>query len=192
MSVKYSPLRQTFFADDLTYSNLPTDLIAISNQQHQDIIKALSTGGSVSVDSSGNLVITQLSNDQLAIQALNAAKGSKLSEINTKAQQAIDSINGTIPIYESNTWAIQLSEAQAWIEDNNANTPILNIISKNRNISIGTLANKVIQKSLSYNKQTANIIGQRSNYITALYSSTTVDQVTSIAVVYNTTLESGN
>jgi len=62
---------------------------------------------------------------------------------------------------ESNTWRMQLSEAEAYIKDNNSNCPIIKAISESRNIDIVDVANDIILNNNKYITAIGSLLGSK-------------------------------
>ena len=70
--------------------------------------------------------------------------------------------------YERSTWVAQLKEAESFVKDASAKTPMLSVIADIRGISVADLVNKVISKAEQRDKHMATVIGCRSLLLSKL------------------------
>lgn len=117
---------------------------------------------------------------------LTIAKKEKLCTINKQSQQFIDEVAkiDSTPNFERETWQEQESEAKAWKNDANAQTPVLELIAKARGIELNLLREKAYQKAKNYRKITALIAGQRQRYEDELEAAQTIAEVKAIVPIF--------
>lgn len=88
-------------------------------------------------------------------------KAKKFAQINIDFSNAVDQlVAGTTPD-ERNSWAIQETEARAWLVDNQTPTPALSVLSASRGIPLPMLAAKVIEKADLYKQYYFTLQGMR-------------------------------
>ena len=70
---------------------------------------------------------------------------------------------------EINTWSIQLKEATAYLQDNSIDTPFLNTLIKNRDISLNELATRIVNNNNIYLEKVSAILNQQQKELDELY-----------------------
>jgi hypothetical protein len=82
--------------------------------------------------------------------------------INKVIQEVFDSRFSAIDVkdneLEASTYQVQLAEAKAFTLDNKAKTPVLDILTTNRNISVAALAVKIIEADTVFNTRVAQLL----------------------------------
>jgi hypothetical protein len=181
--MRYSKTTNQFYSETLRYNPLPTDLIAITADEHTTALAVLNAGGSLDV-LNGKLICTPITTAAANTAALAIAVARKATAIDTLAQQYITEQVGSTPDFEKSIWASQLAEAVAYTTDPKSATPTLSAIATARNTSVDWLAAKVIAKSNSYTALVASVVGQRQDYQLQLTAATTPANVDAIAITY--------
>ena len=110
------------------------------------------------------------------------ASEAKLREINAACNAAMKEYVKDYPELEINTFDEQLKEANAYTADNTAETPILTIIARKREITIDDLVQRVLAKADEFKAASASAIGQRQALNDQLMTATTVEEVEAIEV----------
>lgn len=97
---------------------------------------------------------------------LDNLKTVKLAELAFAAQSFVNAAVDLdiVPQFERDTWTQQAAEAKAWAADNNAPTPILDIISKRTGDKREALIKKALKKTQIYTPIAADVSGQRQVY----------------------------
>jgi hypothetical protein len=70
-------------------------------------------------------------------------------------------INLPVSKLEEISWAQQRAEAEAFIADNTAATPLLTSLAQSRGITVNEMANKVIDAITDYNQQVATLLANK-------------------------------
>lgn len=70
---------------------------------------------------------------------------------------------------ERETWSCQLAEADAWLSDNTAPTPLLSALATNRGISLTVLVSKVKKKDALYRTNIGKLLGEQQQELDMLY-----------------------
>ena len=115
---------------------------------------------------------------------LEEAKAEKLSEINSKADQALDNILATYPSSEVLSWDKQEQEARNWLLDDSTPTPLLDGIAASRGIDKALLVQKVIEKADAFAALSGAIFGKRQMLEDQCLVADTVEQVVAIEVSF--------
>ena len=92
---------------------------------------------------------------------LPSAKLDAISRINEQSQELMQDIESAYPEFEKRTWPTQKQEAEAWTEDSNCKTPLLDVIASSRGIDRIALLNKTVKKVSQYNTYAAHLAGTR-------------------------------
>lgn len=159
--MRFSPSTQCFYPDDVTYPDLPTDVMDVTIDEFHAALNR-SPGSPLSIVD-GNLVIG--SPPELTIDDVTA---DKLAEIESAYNAAIYNITSAYPESERNTWHIQEAEAKAYADDPSAAVPFLSALAQVRNISVADLAAAVLVKAAAFKAEAAAAIGRRRVAIDAL------------------------
>jgi hypothetical protein len=83
---------------------------------------------------------------------------------------------------ERETWPVQMSEAEAWLKDSNAATPMVNAIAAGRSIDKSLLITYIMENTNVFRQASGVILGQQQALLMTIYSATTVDAL--LAVVW--------
>jgi lipopolysaccharide biosynthesis protein len=78
-----------------------------------------------------------------------------------KFKQQAESLVAKYDQYERDTFPIQEAEARAYLQDNNANTPLIDAIAQNRGIDKEALVNKIITKADQLKTAIGSILGKK-------------------------------
>lgn len=81
--------------------------------------------------------------------------------VNLEFEKAINTIVNKYPKNEQKTWVTQKIEAAEFLKDNTAKTPMLDAISKSREIDKKVLANKILEKATIFDTLVGQAIGYR-------------------------------
>lgn len=205
MKYKYSTALDVFYPVDMldAYTDLPTDLMDVSEQAYDAVLHARSQGlayriaddgASVSVApssvhdwdvKSGAWVLTVEKAAELKATELASAKAAKLSEIADAAQQLVDKIvTDAAPAFERETYALQAAETLAWSRDKTAKTPVLDGIAAARGVPAEFLKAKALEKSQQYQALCGAVAGQRQAFEDKVNAATDVASVALIVPVY--------
>lgn len=113
-------------------------------------------------------------------------KKEKLNAINKQAQQFIDEVANidSTPNFERETWQEQETEAKAWKKNNQASTPVLELIARTRGVDLNQLREKAYQKALAYRQISAVTAGQRQRYEDMLNAAQTESEVKAIVPIF--------
>ncbi len=207
---KYSPSSGLFYPLEMLadYADLPDDLIDSTGEVYQMVIDArarglayvVADGETVKVSTSvadiwddklGDFVrdkVKQSALDaELAKKQLSDAKTAKASEINNTAQSYIESATGadTTPAFEVQSWSLQGEEAKAWAADKSALTPTIDIIAGQRGVAVDVMRQKVLDKTLAYERLVAKVVGHRQVLQGQLKAAKTLADIDKIAVTYD-------
>jgi hypothetical protein len=83
---------------------------------------------------------------------------------------------------ERETWPVQMSEAEAWLKDSTAPTPMIDAIATGRRIDKSILITYIMDNTNLFRQASGIILGQQQSLLVAIYSAATVD--TLMAVVW--------
>ena len=98
---------------------------------------------------------------ETAAQQFQAAKTTKIRQLNAAAQQFIDDNADQVPEFEKLSWTIQGGEAKAWAQNHNSPTPVLDAIATQRQLPRELLIKAALKKTLQYELLAATTAGQR-------------------------------
>lgn len=177
MSKLYSP-STTWFYDSEINKNIPSDAVAISDAEHEALLSGESDGMDIKWDASTNkpVVIRR-------VITLSEAKVAKQRDINRAADEALESITSKYPKSEISSWTIQISEAEAWIADPNADTPFIDAILYRRpSKEKAALVSSILGNATGYKLISADMIGQRQALEDKTDVATTVEGVEAIVI----------
>lgn len=196
MPLYYCPASQGFY-DAAIHAVIPATAIAITPEQHEQLLNALN---------SGSLVLPDLSivpppppapdtyhiwdeagqkwtlPPENAAQRLADAKAAKLHELNSAVQNFINRTAhlDQTPDFEIRTWVIQAAEAKAWAVNPNAPTPILDNIATARGVPPNLLKQKALEKAQAFEQLTATVAGLRQAIEDQIHAATTLEDLNAI------------
>ena len=78
---------------------------------------------------------------------------------------------------ERETWPVQMSEAEAWLKDNTAVTPMVDAIAAGRSIDKATLVSYIMENTNLFRQASGAILGQQQALLVRIYSITTVAEL---------------
>lgn len=97
-------------------------------------------------------------------QSFEDFKKGKASEIDSGADQFVNSLSKPYPEFEKLTFDIQAAEAQAYLADNTANAGRIKIIAQIRGISVLDLAQRIMFKDQQFSLMAFSAAGLRQKY----------------------------
>lgn len=92
----------------------------------------------------------------------------KAIELIAACQYALDQLTASYPRGEVSTFYKQEQEADAFLSDNNAETPFLDVLSNTREVPKGDLVATIKAKSQMFAQASSAIIGKRKKLVKAL------------------------
>jgi hypothetical protein len=95
----------------------------------------------------------------VAEASLSLLKTILISNVEDEFDVRFKSLNADVPALENSTWETQKAEALAYAADDSDATPVLDILSTARGISVSDLVGKINTKVSTYNTQVAGILG---------------------------------
>ena len=113
-----------------------------------------------------------------------------IDELKVKTKQSVElwseskikPIMDEYPLFERETWAQQTNEAEKFLEDSTADTPLLSKLVENRgkDESVLDLANAVVLKSNEFKDQMGQILGTRRRLIDQIDAAQTEQDIVNI------------
>ncbi len=89
--MRYSPSTNGFYADEIDYQNLPDDIITISDELYQSLMKGQTEGKEISSDEDGNPILKEIKIDQVAVaESMKSQLMSDASQKISILQDAVD------------------------------------------------------------------------------------------------------
>jgi len=89
--MRYSPSTNGFYADEIDYQNLPDDIITISEELYQSLMKGQAEGKEISADEDGNPILKEIKIDQVAVaESMKSQLMSDASQKISILQDAVD------------------------------------------------------------------------------------------------------
>lgn len=88
-------------------------------------------------------------------------KAQKLTHINSACDSAISALADTYPQAEVQSWDQQVREADLYVADPTAPTPLISGIALARGLSLGELVSRIQAKATAFAVASGNIIGKR-------------------------------
>jgi hypothetical protein len=92
---------------------------------------------------------------------------------------------------EQATWATQQAEAQAYTNDNTAETPILSMLATARGTDVATLVSQVLTAVTNYNTTIATIFSEQETYVKQLKDAVD-DDIINVRLPFDTTVIPGD
>ena len=147
-------------------------------------------GSTVKYDVYGNLnpesekkVITMT--EEQIIKQVTAKKKVMILETNRKLDSKLTVYFNQFSNVERNTWNSQLAEAQAYLKDHSVETPMLQIISTLRGLTLDEMVNKVIKKSNEYQTMVANLIAEKQILESKIQAANTNEELNNLLIDLN-------
>jgi hypothetical protein len=81
---------------------------------------------------------------------------------------------------ERETWPIQVTEAERWLADATAETPMIDAICAGRNISKAVLIGYIMDNTTAFRAASGMILGQQQALLERIYSVTTVAELLAV------------
>lgn len=102
--------------------------------------------------------------------ALNTAKKRFETAVNIRKKYAdmILSVAAPYSAVERETWYAQLNEADAWLLDNTAATPLITAMAATRNIPLALLVEKIKENDNLYRSVVGTLLGQQQAELDAV------------------------
>ena len=91
------------------------------------------------------------------------------ASIREKYATAINAVNSKYSKEEIDTWSVQLKEAELFLQDSSADTPFLNTLIKNRDISLNELSSRIVNNNNIYLEKVSAILNQQQKELDELY-----------------------
>lgn len=109
----------------------------------------------------------------------------KLAEIMAAYDAAFAPIEAVYPAKERETWAIQLAEAQNWLIDNAAQTPMLSVLIAARGMgeSMADFTAKVMENNAQYRLLAGSLTGQQQRMYRDVNSMATAPGITTAEIM---------
>jgi len=173
--MKFSKITGCFYPEYIQYSELPTDLIAITDD---DYCAAMNRAAGETLDVQGGNLIIVPARVRTAEQAFSDVKNIAIAQINSAAQFDLLKITNAYPPLEIQTWDQQYAEAVSYIADSKAPTPILAaIVAAYPGQTLAAQAASVISKSAAYKAASGAIVGKRQALTDRVKAAATVADV---------------
>jgi hypothetical protein len=81
---------------------------------------------------------------------------------------------------ERETWAVQMTEAEAWLADNNNTTPMIDAICAGRGIDKPTLVGYIMANTNLFRQASGGILGIQQALLMEIYTAPTVDALLAV------------
>lgn len=195
MTTYFNPDDMAFYSDEL-YSNIPSQVVPLSDEQYIALLNGQSQGKQIIADKTGYPVLIdpqpssahELNLDTLRWEispekqtALFAQKKEGLlNKLADKADQLKNGLLAGYPQTEIESFYRQEKEALAWQADHNTPTPMLAQIARVRGVPLDMLINKVIEKSTQFAVVIGIIIGKRQAFEDRLLALKTPQELTAL------------
>lgn len=152
MSYFYDTTENTFLHSAI-HEHIPKTAIAISDEQHAELLDGLNSGKSIE-NQNGKLVLVDKPKQAVEID-LNSAKQALIRKIAEKTDRLKANLTASYPQTEIESFYRQEQEARAFLAGELDNPEMLSQIAKVRNLPLNLLAQAVVRKA----DQLAGVIG---------------------------------
>mgnify|MGYP000190886289 CR=1 FL=1 len=109
--------------------------------------------------------------DEIKAASLSILKTVLISNVEDVFDFRFKGLNADVPELEYSTWSAQVKESDAYSADDSVATPVLDVLSEARGISVADLVAKISSNVASYNIEVSTLLGQQQ---------AKVDEITSI------------
>ncbi|WP_199103189.1 hypothetical protein [Aquitalea sp. ASV11] len=151
-----------FYTAEIHGSNMPDDVVEITDEQHAYLMDGQSSGKLI--DWTGGMPVLVDSAPRTAVER----RAQRLSEVNAYAAIRLGKLSAAYPEGEVQSWSQQTHEAEALTNDPTAPSPLLTSIATARGVPLSALASRVRAKVAAYAVASGQIIGQRQALVDAL------------------------
>ena len=123
--------------------------------------------------------------DEEVTTIFNVEKTSALARINKGYTDSLSSIMKTYPLFERESWPIQVSEAKIILSESTEETPWIDAAALSRGIDKVELANKIIAKDIAFRSLSGNYSGIRQRLEIQIENITEVslDSITALKAI---------
>ncbi len=130
---------------------------------------------------SGTVVHIGKSAEALA-KNLNTKKTEKLAKLRSDFDSAVNALVSNIPPHEIASWRKQEEQARAWVNDNTAQTPMIDVLLTARNMGETKLelVNSIIANADAYEAVYAPLLGKYQSLNKAVNSANNTSEVEAI------------
>lgn len=163
----YSKNTGGFYTLDIHGSNMPEDVVEITEQEHQALLQAQATGMRIEGDNKGKPVAMPA---QATLSELKVAKKYEMARYFTQSMQQITS---GYPADEIASWGKQETEARAFSANATALTPLVDALSAARGVAKAELVTRIITKADLFATVSGQLIGKRQGLEDSIDSVTT-------------------
>lgn len=159
--------------DSAINRDIPADAVEVTDEQFWQTINE--RDGIWSITSEANIVKLPFPEDTIDDLII-----AKRAQINFSFNQAMQQVTADYPVDEISSWTKQEAEARAFIDDENAVTPLIDALATARGITKEDLASRIIAKAVLFATVSGQLIGTRQGL---------EDQLDALAEDENTTAE---
>lgn len=178
MTTYFSKSTSGFYISDI-HSSIPDDAVEISEEERQALLDGQQAEEEIDSDGEGKPVLKAPTPP-----SLEEVVAAKRKEINTAADAVMSQVTSLYPATERESWGRQVEQAEAWVEDTNADTPYLDgILARRPSKTKAELASKILTNAAAYEALSSDVTGQRQELDDLLTTATTVEEVDAIAVL---------
>jgi hypothetical protein len=161
-----------FYCTEIHGENIPVDAVEISGEDY----RAYVDGPGQWVCSSG----ARVASPPPPAPTLEQVQAIKSAEIRNEGALRLEWIASPYQAQERDTWASQLSEAEAFLIDNTASTPILSAIAEGREITKSELVILVIDNANLFRMASGAVLGEQQRLLAQVAAATTPAEVDAI------------
>ena len=108
------------------------------------------------------------------------ARTAKDQAIRAEGNRRLNALARPYQLAERETWATQLSEAEAWTADNAAPTPMVDQIAAARGMDKATLVGLIIGNANLFRAESGRILGQQQALLDRLWAAQTIEEVEAV------------
>lgn len=116
-------------------------------------------------------------------KTLQEQKESMIDRINFLFEREVSYMQERIPESEKSSYETQKREAESFLNDENADTPLLSEIAKQRNMDKKLLAEKILEKNKIYTERLAKLLGYKQNLIKQVENTQTQTEIDNIKYI---------
>lgn len=116
-------------------------------------------------------------------KSLQEQKIHMINRINFLFEREVSYMQGGITQSEITTYEAQKKEAQSLMENENAETPLLNELATQRNQDKKELAKKILEKNKIYTERLAKLLGYKQNLIKQVENTETENELLEIKYI---------
>lgn len=171
---KYSAITNGFYVG--LHPEIPSDAVDVTVDEYL----ALHSAGGRIVPGPDGWPTVELYFPEPPTFTLEQMREAKEMEIRAAGSRRLEMLSAPYSLQERETWATQLSEAEAFLADTTAAAPMLDALSSARGIAKADLVALVMENANLFRVESGKILGQQQALLTRVWASVSAEELAAI------------